>query len=218
MLPLILISEISQRKIEISNLLQNIKIKNPHPDLLYFLSGSKLGIEQVRKISDFFSLKPYMSKSRAVVLEEAGNLTIEAQNALLKTLEELPENSLFILAASADSCFLPTVLSRCEVKKLPFAAPNVEAEEIEKILNLNMEKRFEYIEKLQDKKQFLHNLIIFFHQKLRLHPPSASLRASKDVPSNFLFLKKLLQAEEWARQNVNIRAILEYLMLVMPAK
>ena len=54
---------------------------------------------------------------------------------------------------------------------------------------------------LKDKSEFLHVLVSCFHQKL---------------PSYSDFSKELLQAEEWANANVNIRGILEYLMQVMP--
>src|SRR3989344_976762 len=72
-------------------------IKLNHPDILYFLADSKLGIEQARKIKEHFSLKPYGAKGRAVILEDASNLTHEAQNALLKILEEPPTEALLIL-------------------------------------------------------------------------------------------------------------------------
>ena len=179
---------------------------NNHPDLLYFSSETKLGIAEARKIKEHFSLKPYSAKGRAVVLENGSDLTIEAQNALLKTLEELPENALFIIGANSDSHFLPTVLSRCQIERLQFTVDSKQEnhkEDITKLLEVSMEQRFEYIEKLKDREEFFYSLLNYFHQKL---------------PANSEFVKELLQAEEWQKQNVNLRAILEYLMLVMPKK
>src|SRR3989344_3089063 len=95
-----------------------INLPRNHPDILYFESGSKLGIVDARKIKDHFSLKPYSAKGRTVVLEDATTLTVDAQNALLKTLEELPEEGIIILGADSDAKFLPTVLSRCQIIKL----------------------------------------------------------------------------------------------------
>lgn len=179
-----------------------------HPDLLYIKAGEKLGIAEARKIKMHFSLKPYSAKGRVVVLEDAPSLTIEAQNALLKTLEELPQEAMLILGASSDANFLPTILSRCQIIHLenPRSHRNPTSEvgfiqDIEKLLSVGIEERFGYIEKLKNKEEFLGALLLYFHQDLARH---------KD------FLVKLLQAEEWAKQNVNIRAILEYLMLVMP--
>ncbi len=179
-----------------------------HPDLLYLSSGEKLGIAEARKIKEHFSLKPYSAKGRIVVLENGASLTIEAQNALLKTLEELPQEAILILGAQSDANLLPTILSRCQIIHLEnstsYPNPKVEfIQDIEKLLSANMEERFGFIEKLKNKEEFLKALLLYFHQ---------------DLPNNKDFLIKLLQAEEWAKHNVNIRATLEYLMLVMPSE
>lgn len=186
-----------------------------HPDLLYFDQGLKLGIAEARKIKVHFSLKPYSAKGRAVVLEDATTLTAEAQNALLKTIEELPKEAVFILGASSDANLLPTILSRCEIIYLE--AKNDDTlkyykyhQDLEKLLGSTIEERFAYIEKLKNRDELLHFLVYTFREMLQAPKP----RLGKLAATNFL--KELLQAEEWAKQNVNIRAILEYLMLVMP--
>lgn len=176
-----------------------------HPDLLCFQTGEKLGIVQARKIKEFFSLKPYSAKGRVVVIEDASVLTTEAQNALLKTIEELPKETVLILGAPSDANLLPTIISRCQVVRLQKTGDRLQGknyiEDIEKLLNSSTAERFEYIEKLKDKEEFLHSLVNYFHKNLLNYPE---------------FSKELLKAEEWAKHNVNIRAILEYLMLVMP--
>lgn len=179
-----------------------------HPDLLYFPKDSKLGISEARKIKEHFSLKPYSAKGRVVALEDATALTIEAQNALLKALEELPDTAILILAASSDANFLPTVLSRCKVVRLQGKEEGMQGYEkdIDKLLKSSIEDRFIFIEKLKEREEFLHCLTSYFQQNLRLHLKELNLN----------FLKELSQAEKWAKQNVNLRAILEYLMLVMP--
>ncbi len=182
-----------------------------HPDVLYFKAGEKLGIEQARKIKEHFSLKPYSARGRVVVME-AATLTVEAQNALLKTLEELPKEGSFILGVKTKSDLLPTIISRCQIKILePGGKGDYHTkydEDISKLLQSTLEDRFEYIEKLKEREEFLHSLVQYFRTQLAFHPKGAG--------SNLRFLKELLQAEEWANQNVNIRAILEYLMLAMP--
>lgn len=209
MIARLLIGSREERIEKIKSFLERSGFKNPHPDLLYFDPDSKLGIAEARKIKEFFSLKPYSGKGRAVILEEASDLTTEAQNALLKTLEELPEHALFILGAVSDAKLLPTVLSRCQITRLQdtgYSEQKDYKEDIEKLLNFTTPERFEYIEKLKDREGFLKSLVQYFHKNARLHPWGV----------NGSFLKELLQAEEWQKQNVAIRAILEYLMLVMP--
>ena len=183
------------------------------PDLLYFETGEKLGIEQARIIKQHFSMKPFSAKGRVVVLEDASLLTMDAQNALLKLLEEPPENAILILGAPSEDKFLPTVLSRCQTVILASeerARPESYQKDVEKLLTSSIEERFEYIEKCKDREEFLHALADYFRSEL--HAPGQRL-VRLGVTN---FLKELLQAEEWTAQNVNIRAILEYLMLVMP--
>lgn len=179
--------------------------KTNHPDVLYFKAGEKLGIAEARKIKEHFALKPYSLKGRVVIIEDASVMTIEAQNALLKTLEEPPEEAQLILGAPSDANLLPTILSRCEIIVLSgrseYNEYNNYKNYIEKLIGSDIEDRFEYIEKLKNRKEFLASLVSYFHEKL---------------PDNLEFAKELLQAEQWARQNVNIRGILEYLMLKMP--
>lgn len=198
-------------KNEIDKKLEIAGLKNPHPDLLYFPYDSKLGIEQARQIKKHLSYKPHQAKGKAVVLEDGGNLTIEAQNALLKTLEELPEHAQFLMGSSSESKLLPTVLSRCEVIQIPDVStqstPGVGLnQEIEKLLGANLEERFEYIANLKEKEWFLQSLVKYFHQNLASHIKDGDIE----------FLKELLASEKRAKHNVNIRAILEYLMLKMP--
>lgn len=211
---------LKQRIGEIEKILSSEGLKNPHPDLLYFPKDSKLGIEQARAIKKHFSLKPYQSKGIAVVMDDASNLTIEAQNALLKTLEEPPKDAILILAAPSDAKFLPTILSRCEIIKLtPKSYDTLEyhslyEEDLNKLLASTIEERFEYIEKLKDREEFLIEMVKFFHHQLN----EPNTHVGGRLTNLNQFLQELLQAEEWAAQNVNIRTILEYLMLVMPQK
>jgi replication-associated recombination protein RarA len=79
--------------------------------------GSKsIGIEAIRQLEHFLSLK-VPSKTvhnRVVIVDDAHLLTIEAQNALLKTLEEPPEGTLIILTTRNDQALLPTIRSRVQ--------------------------------------------------------------------------------------------------------
>ncbi|TSC65421.1 MAG: DNA polymerase III subunit delta' [Microgenomates group bacterium Gr01-1014_80] len=207
---------------EIEKTLSRENFSPDHPDLLYFPNDSKLGIEQARKIKGHFSLKPYSAKGRVAVMEDASALTLEAQNALLKTLEEPPEEALLLLGAKSESDLLPTVLSRCQIVILGSGTTpesnkdsGQNQNDIENLLQSSIEERFEYIEKLKDREEFLHDLVIHFRNQLHQLSHDRSTFDAKELNK---FLRELLQAEEWAVQNVNIRAILEYLMLVMPDK
>jgi len=75
-------------------------------------SGS-IKIEQVRDAIDRADYRPFEGKRRVVIIDHADALVPQAQNALLKTLEEPPSASIFILVSAMPDALLPTVLSRC---------------------------------------------------------------------------------------------------------
>lgn len=78
-----------------------------------------IGIEVIRDLKQQINLKPFKSNVKAVIIENAQTLTIEAQNALLKTLEEPPANTIIILLVTGSpDLLLPTILSRCEIIQL----------------------------------------------------------------------------------------------------
>jgi len=88
-----------------------------HPDVLRLVLEEKarnLKIEQVRDIQGILPYPPIEGRWKIVIIEDADLLTIEAQNALLKSLEEPPSYNLFLLLAASRTRLLPTVLSRCQ--------------------------------------------------------------------------------------------------------
>ena len=96
-----------------------------HPDVeIYDGSGGarSFHIESVREIKDSLWLAPNESDIKIYVLLEIQNMTAEAQNALLKSLEEPPEHARFIMTCQNSGMLLDTVISRCTVYKLePFS-------------------------------------------------------------------------------------------------
>ena len=88
------------------------------PDII-FVSHDKpnsIGVEDIRaQINNDIGIKPYSSPRKVYIMNEGEKMTVQAQNALLKTLEEPPEYAvILILTANVDS-LLPTILSRCVV-------------------------------------------------------------------------------------------------------
>lgn len=73
-----------------------------------------LGIEDVRALHKKIILKPFKSKTKAIIVQ-AFDITLEAQNALLKTLEEPPNHTIIIIAVTRKDSILPTILSRCKI-------------------------------------------------------------------------------------------------------
>ncbi|MFA7201597.1 MAG: hypothetical protein WC099_01195 [Candidatus Paceibacterota bacterium] len=76
--------------------------------------SESIGIEVVRRVTYFLHQKPVLSQYRTVIIRDGEWLTDQAQNALLKTLEEPPQQSLIILIATDTNVFLPAVSSRAQ--------------------------------------------------------------------------------------------------------
>jgi len=90
-----------------------------HPDVeIVSAEGAFITIDQIRAINKDVVLRPFEARARVYVLFDAENMNREAANAFLKTLEEPPGHSHFILVSSSPEELPPTIVSRCQ--KVPF--------------------------------------------------------------------------------------------------
>ena len=91
---------------------------NNQPDIIY-ISHEKpntIGVEDIRvQINGDIAIKPYSSPRKIYIINEGEKMTPQAQNALLKTLEEPPEYAVILILTTNVEAMLPTVLSRCVV-------------------------------------------------------------------------------------------------------
>jgi len=81
--------------------------------------SKEIKIEQIRQLSDFMNISTHRQGLRVVVLYPAEALNMPGSNALLKTLEEPPPGTVFLLASNSLDRLLPTILSRCRKFALP---------------------------------------------------------------------------------------------------
>lgn len=107
-----------------------------HPDIIEVVQTGKtgLGVDDVRdQINKDMAIKPYRYPYKIYIVDNADSMTPQAQNALLKTLEEPPSYGVIILLAANSYQFLPTILSRCvRIKLDPLPESVIEAYLIEK--------------------------------------------------------------------------------------
>lgn len=89
---------------------------NNQPDIIY-ISHEKpntIGVEDIRsQINNDIGIKPYSSPRKIYIINEGEKMTPQAQNALLKTLEEPPEYAVILILTTNVEALLPTVISRC---------------------------------------------------------------------------------------------------------
>ena len=86
-------------------------------DLIHIRPDSSkevIKINRIREIEEQIAYKTYLGKKKIVLIEDADQMNISSSNAILKTLEEPPDNTMFILTASKLSRLPDTILSRCQ--------------------------------------------------------------------------------------------------------
>lgn len=93
-----------------------------HPDLMWLEpeeEGKAIKVDQVRELTESLSKTAQQNGYKVVILEPAEAMNGNAANALLKSLEEPAANTLLVLITHSPSAVLPTIRSRCQLRKLP---------------------------------------------------------------------------------------------------
>lgn len=207
------------RKKEIEKLLKNAKLRisKNNPDLLEISppEGKKsIGIDQIRAAITFLSERPFSHKNKAVIIYKSELMTIEAQNALLKTLEEPPAFAILILSAKTEESLLPTIISRC--RKLDVHREILKEEEptnlisINEILGMSKGKRLDWVVDFskEDKETIIQTLENWVREE------RSNLKKAKEKNNKVQNIESLLQVlDDLQNTNISTKIALEYLTL-----
>jgi len=162
--------------LEFAKLINGTKQKKGDPDLILIKPEIKtIQIAQIRALIWKLSLKPYSAPFKIAIIDKAHCLTAEAQNALLKTLEEPKKQTILILITEYPETLFSTIRSRCEVLRFfPVKKGEIETylrekglsqQEAERITGISLGKPGEAIDfisnpqKLEDRKKTIEELI-----------------------------------------------------------
>lgn len=164
----------------------------------------KIGIAHIKKILPHLHIRS-SNKQKAVVIFEAQRLTIAAQNALLKILEEPPGHLDIVLTVPNPKLLLPTVISRCLITEVRKEEKEIRNEILEEIFNAQAGRRLMLFEERIGYHQ--ESALAFLDEveadlKTRLNPKSAQL------------LIRLWQAKKLLRsESANVKLIIDELLL-----
>lgn len=193
-----------------------------NPDFFLLTSKNSIGIEEIRNLQRYLSLKPFSSEKKIAFIQEAQNLSLEAQNALLKTLEEPPPHSTIIMTAPNTSCLLPTVVSRSQIINLKTqnesSLSSKKNEDLTNFLSLllksSIPKRFFLIEEGQIAKD--RPIAEEWVEEMISCVRSMMIKQTIDYQTCLKILKLLLRTKFYLEANCNTRLCLENLMICLP--
>ncbi len=197
---------------EASKICKDNKIDSFSIEVLEFEKA--LGIEDVRNIQKTIFLKPFKGEKKALIIKLSTGATIEAQNSMLKLLEEPPLSTLIFLVTDNVQIFLPTILSRVKIIELKNEKFQTNASGLEEILNLNGAGTRLYLAQVvaKDKNEaiaWLESAILAARERMlnSLEDKQESLRLRK------LVHKLELTHYDFKTTNANPRLALENLFL-----
>ncbi|MBF0266161.1 MAG: hypothetical protein HQL46_12925 [Gammaproteobacteria bacterium] len=168
-----------------------------------------LGVDQVRSVIDWVELTTTLNHGKVLFIAEAEKLSISASNAILKTLEEPPENTTIILLSEYEKQVLPTIRSRCVHYLLPSpdthqarefltnwytnAKIEIDSTQIDVLLKICQNAPFDAIDltnsnKLEQRKAILNAMkIIALSNGSPVHEAKELMKLMKKEPLDYIF-------------------------------
>lgn len=180
---------------------------------------NSFGIAQVRSAQKSAFRKPLHGQEKILIFEDAQLLTVDAQNALLKLLEEPPRHTYMVLSAQVLQPFLPTIVSRCKIVTIKAPLPKLSDEEKQKITQIvksiqegSIGEKLALAETLSAQKETLPAFV----DQLMLHARETML--AQPTHASHMHLLQTLQEVRITLQTTNVspRVILEHAFLKMP--
>jgi DNA polymerase-3 subunit delta' len=187
----------------------NFKIKE-NPDFFHYTTDT-FGIEESRELKAIHVLKSFSENSKKIFVYNFSFITHEAQNALLKVLEEPNHDNYFFFLVPSANIFLPTVLSRVMVVSTDSHKDVSNGDLAKEFLGKNISDRLKYIEKITGKDTNSKSVAIDLLKDLEVEIYSKFEKDSsnpehKKALEEIIILKKYL-----SDRSPSVKMILEYL-------
>jgi len=167
-----------------------------------------LKIEHVREIIARCNMSP-QGRYKVVILQSIGRMTIEASNALLKTLEEPPRKTIFIMTTSNVREILPTILSRARVVRfhlfphefliqmLKKKYPDIDDEKLDQAARLSLGRAGLAIDLMEQPEKFA--------DYLKLYKDISYLLETNNIVERFSYIDEILEDEKRDDESHNVR-------------
>ncbi len=182
-----------------------INLEKVSPDI-FIISPEKTSVTigQVRNLKRHIFQKPVQYKFKFVIIEEASSLTDEAQNALLKILEEPPSHAILVLEAKNQHSLLPTILSRVIVIHPDLGVQPISGLSQQAILGIEpLSSALEKMPEITNPEEFLDSQMLALTELLtaKIKGKKSELTISQMIEG----IQKCAQAKQMIAANVNPR-------------
>lgn len=186
---------------------------NPDIHVLECKEKDSIGIEEVKNFQKEMQFKPFQEKVQIGIIFNSEKLTLQSQNALLKTLEESGDTSVYVLLVNNEKNLLSTIRSRARV----LYADSTQKSEQKESLNLekfDLTEKFELANEFSESKEasidFLNRVEEGLKTKLEIEIKNGNIGGSRDVLGR---LKIVADGREKVMANCNRKLVLESIIV-----
>lgn len=186
---------------------------NPDIHILERKEKDSIGIEEVKNFQKEMQFKPFQEKVQIGIIFNSEKLTLQSQNALLKTLEESSDASVYVLLVNNEKNLLSTIRSRARV----LYADSTEKSEQKESLNLekfDLTEKFELANEFSESKEasidFLNRVEESLKMKLEIEIKNGNIGGSREVLGR---LKIVADGREKIMANCNRKLVLESIIV-----
>jgi len=185
-----------------------------HPDIhnLEVTDKLSIGIEDVKNFQKNLIYKPFQESAQLGIIHDAQKLTHEAQNSLLKTLEESTKETIYILTVNNEKNLLPTIRSRSRIVYIQ--TEQEEENTLDNFFDLDLVSQFEVIEKASEERdsavEFINELESIVKTKFEISIKNGNIDGSKKILED---LKVIQKSREKIAANCNRRLTLEAMVI-----
>lgn len=184
---------------------------------------NSIGVDDIKELKKKLYLKPIYGTHKAVIICNSHLLTVEAQNAMLKILEEPPGNTLIILTSSTKEVFISTIISRCSLIELENNESLAQAEkdkltsQIVNLQTMTISEKLAFAELMAKNKEevivWIENMILTLREIIIT---SILEKSDENLQIYKLFIKEFQKTyQEVKATNINVRMSLENLFLAI---
>lgn len=189
------------------------------PDTLYIKSENEVGVEEIRHLKYWFSLKAFKTPPKIAVIDKAKTLSSEAQAILGELIDREGGDNILILAAPNVESLSQNITSRCymialvQETEINFTDEDnsLEKTKAEEIINFSLGQRLKLSEQYKTKEEaleFCQRQLSYWHKILLENPNKENLALCKSLQESLRFLNS----------NVNPRLTIDNLLISYPLK